>query len=114
MKPENQFNVTGPLIQHLRKQCGWTQQKLAERLRAAGWKISRSSLAKIECRIVRVADFELLYFARVFGIGIRKLFPRESIKDPVRAMIAKADGRPWFSASKTTGVTVTHDGKVKR
>lgn len=51
-----------------------------------------SGLAKIECRVVWVGDFEILYFVKVFGIGIGDLFPCESKKAPVKAMIAKANG----------------------
>ena len=78
MKRETHFNVIGPVVRRLRKQRGWSQENLAERLQAAGWHISRSSLAKIECRVVWVGDFELLHFVKVFGIGIANLFPRES------------------------------------
>ena len=114
MKQKSHFNVTGPMVRHLRKQRGWSQQKLAERLQDAGWKISRSSLAKIECRIVRVGDFDLQHFANVFGISIGKLFPRESRKAPVQAMIGKANGRLGFQHVKPAGVAVVQDGKVKR
>ena len=92
MTRETHVNVIGPVVQRLRKQRGWSQAKLAERLQAAGWNISRSGLAKIECRMVWVGDFELLYFVNVFGIGIGDLFPRESKNAPVQAMLAKAFG----------------------
>ena len=92
MTRETHANVIGPIVRHHRKQRGWSQVKLAERLQAAGWNISRSGLAKIECRIVWVGDFEMLYFVNVFGIGIGDLFPRGSKKTPVQAMIAKAFG----------------------
>ena len=92
MKRDTHYNIIGPVVRHLRKQRGWSQARLSERLQSAGWRISRSGLAKIECRMVWVGDFELLYFVNVFGIGIGELFPRESKKAPVQSMIAKANG----------------------
>lgn len=92
MRRDTHCNVIGPVVQRLRKQRGWSQAKLAEQLQSAGWKISRSGLAKIECRVVWVGDFELLYFVNVFGVGIGALFPRTSEKAPVQTMIAKPLG----------------------
>lgn len=89
MRRDTHCNVIGPVVQRLRKQRGWSQAKLAEHLQSAGWNISRSGLAKIECRVVWVGDFELLYFVNVFGLGIGELFPRISKKAPVQTMIAK-------------------------
>ena len=42
--------------------------------------------------MVWVGDFELLYFVNVLGVGIGNLFPHESKKAPVQAMIAKTNG----------------------
>ena len=64
MKRDTHLNVIGPEIRRIRKQRGWSQSKLALRLQSVGWNISRSGLAKIECRIMWVGDFELLYFVR--------------------------------------------------
>ena len=92
MKRDTHYNVIGPVVRRLRKQRGWSQAMLAGRLQSAGWRISRSGLAKIECRMVWVGDFELLYFVNVLGVGIGNLFPHESKKAPVQAMIAKTNG----------------------
>lgn len=92
MRRDTHCNIIGPVVQRLRKQRGWSQAKLAERLQSAGWNISRSGLAKIECRVVWVGDFELLYFVNVFGVGIGELFPRTSKNAPVLTMIAKFSG----------------------
>jgi transcriptional regulator with XRE-family HTH domain len=89
MKRDTHLNVIGPEIRRIRKQRGWSQSKLALRLQSVGWQISRSGLATIECRIVWVGDFELLYFVNVLGVGIGELFPSEAKKAPVEAMIAK-------------------------
>ena len=92
MKRDTHYNVIGPVVRRLRKQRGWSQAKLAERLQSAGWRISRSGLAKIECRVVWVGDFELLYFVNVFGVSIGDLFPHESKMAPVQSTIAKPNG----------------------
>lgn len=89
MKRETYLNVIGPEIRRIRRQRGWSQSKLAEHLKSAGWDITRSSLAKIECRIVWVGDFEVLYFVNVFGVGIRDLFPPNAKKCSVGIMIEK-------------------------
>jgi transcriptional regulator with XRE-family HTH domain len=68
-------NVVGPQIRKLRFQKKWTQEFLAERLQLAGWDCTRSRLAKIEARQIWVADFELLYFAKVFKANIESLYP---------------------------------------
>ena len=101
MKRETHVNVIGPVVQRLRKRRRWSQAKLAELLQAAGWNISRSGLAKIECRVVWVGDFELLYFVKVFGVAIGDLFPRDPKKACVQAMIAKANGSSELSPSES-------------
>ena len=42
-------NLVGPEIRKLRRQLGWTQDKLAKGLRREGLNVSRSAVAKIEC-----------------------------------------------------------------
>lgn len=106
MRQHTHYNVIGPVVQRLRKQRGWSQAALAERLQSVGWKISRSGLAKIECRVVWVGDFELLYFVNVFGICIGDLFPGDSKRAPVRAMIAKASESSEFLTSE-----IHHSGR---
>ena len=90
MNRDTHCNIVGPVVRRLRRRRGWSQAKLADRLRTAGWNISRSGVAKIECRVVWVGDFELLYFIRIFGVEIGELFPLGSKKAPVQGMIAKA------------------------
>lgn len=68
-------NLVGPEIKKLRQQLGWTQDKLAKDLRREGFNVSRSAVAKIECQLIWVGDFELLYFVRVLGVRLEHLFP---------------------------------------
>ena len=51
---------------------------LALKLQMAGWDISRSGIAKIECQLVWVGDFELFYFTKVFKVTLEDLFPANS------------------------------------
>ena len=89
MKRATHCNIIGPIVRRFRRQRGWSQAKLANHLQNAGWNISRSGLAKVECRMVWVGDFELLYFVNVFGVGIGQLFPSVTKNAPVPPMIAK-------------------------
>lgn len=89
MNRDTHCNIIGPVVRRLRKRRGWSQAKLADRLQIAGWNINRSGVAKIECRVVWVGDFELLYFIRIFGVEIGELFPRHNRQEPVRALVQK-------------------------
>ena len=80
-------NVVGAEIRRRRKQVRWSQARLANHLRAAGLDISRSGLAKIECGVVWVGDFELLYFARVLGIRVQDLFPKIAAQEPLNGAL---------------------------
>ena len=66
-------NVVGPQIRKLRSRLDWTQAFLAERLQLAGWDCTRSLLAKIEAQQVWVADFEMLYIAKVLKVSLEDL-----------------------------------------
>jgi transcriptional regulator with XRE-family HTH domain len=63
------LNLVGPQIRKL------TQAVLAERLQLHGWDISRVSLAKLEARLRWVPDCELLFLAKVLGVGLPDLYP---------------------------------------
>ena len=70
------LNMIGPQIRKLRYQRGWSQEKLAEQLQLLGWDIGRVAVSKIESRLVHIDDYELLYFAKVFNVGLADLFPK--------------------------------------
>ena len=40
----------------------WSQQMLAIKLQLAGWDVTRSTVAKIEARVIWVGDFQMFYF----------------------------------------------------
>jgi transcriptional regulator with XRE-family HTH domain len=69
-------NMVGPQIRKLRYARGWSQKKLAEKLQLLGWDIDRVAVSKIESRLVHMDDYELLYFTKVFNVGLADLFPK--------------------------------------
>jgi transcriptional regulator with XRE-family HTH domain len=82
------MNVVGIEIRRLRRYFGWSQITLAHHLQRAGLNINRGTLAKVECGRVYVSDFELLYFARVLGIRVQRLFPDVPVADPLNDVLA--------------------------
>jgi len=70
------LNLVGPKVRKLRIQQDWTQDALAAKLQVEGWDVSRESLAKLEAQFRRVPDCELLFLAKVLGVEIVDLFPR--------------------------------------
>lgn len=65
--------VFGRRLRYLREQAGLTQQQLADVMSAAGTRMHRSAIAKIEAgdRIVSIG--EGVQFAEVLGIDLRQL-----------------------------------------
>ena len=66
----NYLNVVGPQIRKLRYQQGCSQSQLTVRIQLKGWNVSRESLAKIEAKLHKVTDTELLYFADVLKVPV--------------------------------------------
>lgn len=69
-------NLVGPVVRKLRMDAGLSQEALAARLQVAGWDLSRAGLSKIEARLRRVNDAELLVLARVLKCGVGDLYPK--------------------------------------
>lgn len=70
------LNVIGPQVRKFRVRKGWTQSTLAQKLQLQGWSISIGSLGKLEAQLRRVPDCELMFLAKVLGIGVSDLFPK--------------------------------------
>ena len=68
-------NLVGPRIRRIRVQKCWSQDRLAEALQRAGLDKSREAIARIEAQLVYVSDFQLLFIARVLGVGLLDLYP---------------------------------------
>ncbi len=64
------------MVRKWRSRKGWSQEKLAQKLQLSGWTISRHSVAKLELKLRRVSDCELLFLAKTLGIPLNDLFPK--------------------------------------
>ena len=93
MSQQTYKNVVGPKVRSLRIQFSWTQDALAKYLRRMGWNISRSTLAKVEARLVLVTDSDLLYFVRLFEVEpsylLPELDPEEHLGTAVRRLLSR-------------------------
>lgn len=70
------FNVVGPQVRRLRSSKGWSQNDLSIKLQILGMEnATRVKVAKIESRLVWIADEDLIYFSRVLGVSIEELYP---------------------------------------
>lgn len=83
-------NLVGPRIRRIRVQKCWSQDRLAEALQRAGLDKSRVAIARIEAQMVYVSDFQLLFIARVLGVGLLDLYPtigpEDDLYDTVREL----------------------------
>jgi len=70
------LNLIGPQVKKWRGKRGWSQEVLAAKLQLRGWNIGRDSLASLELQRRRVPDCEMIFLARVLGVGLEDLFPR--------------------------------------
>lgn len=74
--PQRSKNDLGPLLRRLRLSRGRTQDEVVERLCALGWSCDRSKYGKIEAQMVRVTDFQIVYFGHLFGDEFKEAFWR--------------------------------------
>ena len=70
------LNVVGPQVAKFRNRKGWTQAVLARKLQLQGWSISLGSLGKLEAQLRRVPDCELIFLAKVLGVTVNDLLPK--------------------------------------
>jgi transcriptional regulator with XRE-family HTH domain len=69
-------NIIGPQVRRLRNQRGWSQHDLAIKLQRAGMDdASRSNVSKLEARLIRAIDEDLLFLARVLRVELIELYP---------------------------------------
>ena len=85
-QPDRHQNLIGPTVRKLRMAAGLSQEALAAKLQVAGWDITRGGLSKIEARIRRVNDAELLVLATVLKCGLSDLYPKPNRKDVARVL----------------------------
>jgi len=68
------MNTVGPRVRQIREQQKLTQEQFVARCNVQGWDISRATLAKIESRVRRVTDFEVLMLAKCLKVEVGELF----------------------------------------
>ncbi len=78
------MNVCGPQVARRRNQLGWSQPQLALKCQLSGWDVSRDIIARIEGQVRCVEDAELAVLARVLGVRLEELYPKE-----IRASLPK-------------------------
>jgi transcriptional regulator with XRE-family HTH domain len=70
-------NVVGPQIRRLRNAANLTQEQLTARCGVLGWRLSRSTLAKIEAQVRCVSDAELFVLAKALRKELEQLYSSE-------------------------------------
>jgi transcriptional regulator with XRE-family HTH domain len=69
-------NIIGPQVRKLRNQRGWSQNDLAIKLQCAGMEdATRTNVSKLETRLIRAIDEDMLYLARVLRVELVELYP---------------------------------------
>lgn len=68
------MNIIGKNVKAIREGKGWTQDQLVAKCNLLSWKLSRSTLAKIESQVRRVIDQEVLYLSQALNCEIQDLF----------------------------------------
>jgi transcriptional regulator with XRE-family HTH domain len=69
------LNTVGPQVRRLRNAANLTQDDFAARCGVLGWRLSRSTLAKIESQVRCVSDSEVYVLARALHKEIEQLYP---------------------------------------
>lgn len=72
-QPLGTSNITGKKIEELRKQKGYKQKYIIEKLKIRGIDMTVSSLSKIEGQIRQVADYELAALADILDVSVTEL-----------------------------------------
>lgn len=79
MKPRKQpygdKNISGAIIEQLRREKGIKQHELVSRMQTLGVDINPSSLSKLEGQQRISTDIELRAIAYIFGVSIDELVP---------------------------------------
>jgi len=68
------MNIVGHNVKKRREHLGWTQEQFVAKCNLIEWNISRSTAAKIESKVRRVTDIEVLILAKVLKVKVDILF----------------------------------------
>jgi len=79
-------NIVGPQIRRLRNAANLTQEQFSARCGVLGWRLSRSTLAKIEAQVRCVSDAELFVLGKALRKEIDQLYSadRSAIVEQLR------------------------------
>jgi len=69
----NSKNIVGSKVRTLRKENGWTQKALAEKLQLAGFDCTDLTILRIENGTRFVPDYEVKALAHIFGVSYEML-----------------------------------------
>jgi transcriptional regulator with XRE-family HTH domain len=72
-KYNNRCNISGIVIREQRSAAGLSQEQLAARLQVEGLAINQKQISRIETGERVVADFELMFFAKVLSISFEQM-----------------------------------------
>lgn len=73
----HKMNMIGPQVRKLRKERKMSQQTLSDKLELMAIYVCRGSVSRIEDGLRTVSDIELWGIAKVFGVPVSSLFPKE-------------------------------------
>lgn len=76
---ETRCNASGPQIKKLRESFNMSQEQLAARIQLEGLNINQKAISRIETGERVVADYELLFFAKVFGVAVCQILPEDDL-----------------------------------
>lgn len=82
-------NLIGPNLRELRMKKGFSQEVFAAKCNLKGWDISRGTLSKIEARIRRVNDAEMVILASALKCSVIELF--EGIRLPQAQELVRSE-----------------------
>lgn len=72
-------NLCGPVVAAMRKELGWSQRELAERLQREGLDVDKNAIQRIEAGQRFVTDVELVFLSRVLRVKTEKLLGTEDL-----------------------------------
>lgn len=82
-------NLIGAEIRKRRNALGWSQSEFAIKLQLAGLDYDRSQVSKIECRVVHISDYELVFLADVLKVSIGELFQSRPSEEPLHSYVRR-------------------------
>ena len=71
-------NICGKKIAEFRKELGFSQRELADKLQLIGLDVDKNAIQRIECGKRFVTDIELLAFSPVFDVTLDALLHTNS------------------------------------